>query len=55
METTSEPVHVARSIVDDRTDQQKAQDWLMGVANKTNDVKDLVMWQLWRREDFQNA
>jgi hypothetical protein len=46
---------VACSIVDDRTDQQKAQDWLTGVANETDDVKDLVMQQLWRQEDFQNA
>jgi hypothetical protein len=54
-ETDPEPTHVACSIVDDRTDQQKAQDWLTGVANETDDVKDLVMQQLWRQEDFQNA
>jgi hypothetical protein len=53
METELTPVGC--NIVDDRTDQQKAQDWLAGVANKTDDVKDLVMQQLWRREDFQNA
>jgi hypothetical protein len=35
--------------------QQKAQAWLEGVAEEPDEVKDLVMQQLWRREDFQNA
>jgi hypothetical protein len=53
--------YTARSIVDDRsiiegrTPQQKAQAWLEGVAEEPDEVKDLVMQQLWRREDFQNA
>jgi hypothetical protein len=37
------------------TPQQKAQAWLEGVAEEPNEVKDLVMQQLWKREDFQNA
>jgi hypothetical protein len=54
-------LYAARSIVDDRsviegrTPQQKAQAWLEGVAEEPDEVKDLVMQQLWRREDFQNA
>jgi hypothetical protein len=54
-------LYAARSIVDDRsviegrTSQQKAQAWLEGVAEEPDEVKDLVMQQLWRREDFQNA
>jgi hypothetical protein len=48
MEAEPEPTHVVCNIVNDRTDQQKAQDWLTGVANETDDVKDLVMQQLWR-------
>jgi hypothetical protein len=54
-------LYAARSIVDDRsviggqTPQQKAQAWLEGVAEEPDEVKDLVMQQLWRREDFQSA
>jgi hypothetical protein len=54
-------LYTARSIVDDRsviegrTPQQKAQAWLEGVAEEHDEVKDLVMQQLWRKEDFQNA
>jgi hypothetical protein len=51
----SDNVYVACQIVDNQTTQQKAQDWLMGVAGESNDVKDLVMQQLWNREDFQDA
>jgi hypothetical protein len=39
----------------DALPQQKAQAWLEGVAEEPDEVKDLVMQQLWRREDFQNA
>jgi hypothetical protein len=61
MDTEEDGFYAARSIVDDRsiieghTPQQKAQAWLKGVAEEPNEVKDLVMQQLWRREDFQNA
>jgi hypothetical protein len=37
-----------RSIIEGRTPQQKAQAWLEGVAEEPNEVKDLVMQQLWR-------
>jgi hypothetical protein len=43
------------SVIKGRTPQQKAQAWLEGVAEELDEVKDLVMQQLWRREDFQNA
>jgi hypothetical protein len=60
-EAEEDGLYAARSIVDDRsvvegrTSQQKAQAWLEGVAEEPDEVKDLVMQQLWRREDFQNA
>jgi hypothetical protein len=60
-EAEEDSLYAARSIVDDRsvidgrTPQQKAQAWLEGVAEEPDEVKDLVMQQLWRREDFQNA
>jgi hypothetical protein len=60
-EAEEDGLYAARSIVDDRsviegrTPQQKAQAWLKGVAEEPDEVKDLVMQQLWRREDFQNA
>jgi hypothetical protein len=44
-----------RSVVDDRDPQQCATDWLTGVANENDDVKDIVMQELMGREDFQNA
>jgi hypothetical protein len=43
------------SIIEGRTLQQKAQAWLEGVAEEPDKVKDLVMQQLWKQEDFQNA
>jgi hypothetical protein len=44
-----------RSIADDRTPQQRATDWLTSVADEHDDVKDIVMQELWGKEDFQNA
>jgi hypothetical protein len=44
-----------RSIADDRTPQQRATDWLLGVADENDDVKDIIMQELMGREDFQNA
>jgi hypothetical protein len=44
-----------RSVIDDRDPQQCATNWLSGVANKNDDVKDIVMQELMGREDFQNA
>jgi hypothetical protein len=54
-ETTIRGVIDDRSIVDDRDPQQWATDWLSGVANEHDDVKDIVMQELMGREDFQNA
>jgi hypothetical protein len=44
-----------RSVADNRTPQQQATDWLSGVADENDDVKDIVMQELWGKEDFQNA
>jgi hypothetical protein len=44
-----------RSIADDQTPQQRANDWLTSVADEHNNVKDIVMQELWGKEDFQNA
>jgi hypothetical protein len=44
-----------RSIIDDRTPHQRATDWLSGVADENDDVKDIVMQELWGKEDFQNT
>jgi hypothetical protein len=44
-----------RSVADDRTPQQRATDWLSSVADEHDDVKDIVMQELWGKEDFQNA
>jgi hypothetical protein len=44
-----------RSVADDRTPQQRANNWLTSVADEHDDVKDIVMQELWGKEDFQNA
>jgi hypothetical protein len=44
-----------RSVADDQTPQQRATDWLTGVADENDDVKDIVMQELWGKEDFPNA
>jgi hypothetical protein len=44
-----------RSIAEDRTPQQRASNWLTGVADEHNNIKDIVMQELWGKEDFQNA
>jgi hypothetical protein len=60
-DTSKDGFYAARSIVDDHsiieghTLQQKAQAWLEGVAEEPDEVKDLVMQQLWKKEDFPNA
>jgi hypothetical protein len=32
-----------------------AMDWLSGVAGEYDNVKDIIMQELWKKEDFQNA
>jgi hypothetical protein len=44
-----------RSVADDRTPQQRANDWLTSVADEHDHVKDIIMQELWGKEDFQNA
>jgi hypothetical protein len=44
-----------RSVADNRTPQQGANDWLTSVADEHDNVKDIVMQELWGKEDFQNA
>jgi hypothetical protein len=46
---------VTRRIANERTPQQRATDWLLGVADEDDSVKDIVMQELWKKEDFQNA
>jgi hypothetical protein len=44
-----------RSVADDRTPQQRANDWLTSMADEHDEVKDIVMQELWGKEDFQTA
>ena len=46
---------VADTIADKRTDEQKAKDWLGGLAAENNNVKDMVLQDLWKNEDFLGA
>ena len=43
---------VASATANDRTDEQKARDWLGGVAAENDNVKDMVLQDLWKNEDF---
>jgi hypothetical protein len=54
-QTHEEEAVVTRCIADERTPQQRATDWLSGVADEDDSVKDIVMQELWKKEDFQNA
>jgi hypothetical protein len=54
-QTRKEEEVVTRCIADERTPQQRATDWLSGVADEDDSVKDVVMQELWKKEDFQNA
>ena len=46
-------VQVAR--MDARPPQQRASDWLQGVAGEDDEVKDLILKDLWMKEGFQSA
>jgi hypothetical protein len=35
--------------------QQRAMDWLSKVATENDEVKDIIMQELWKKKDFQNA
>ena len=50
-----EEAHIARAVADDRTDQQRAEDWLKGAGQEKDAVKDLIIQALWKREDFRDA
>jgi hypothetical protein len=54
-QTHKEEAVVTRRIADERTPQKRATDWLSGVADEDDAVKDIVMQELWKKEDFQNA
>ena len=41
--------------VDMRPPQQQASNWLHGVAGEDDEVKDLILKDLWMKEGFQNA
>ena len=43
------------TIADDHMDEQKAKDWLGGVAAENDNIKDMVLHDLWKNEDFLGA
>ena len=54
-EQNQEDFQVACVVTENHTDEQKAQDWLGGVAAENNNVKDMVLQDLWKNEDFLSA
>lgn len=51
MEENHEQVHV---VCNDHTPEQRAQDWLSNIANKQDNVKELVMQQVLGGGDGQD-
>jgi hypothetical protein len=52
---TDKNEQIARIIVDNRTPQQRADNWFKNIANEDDETKDIVMQTLWKQEDFPNA
>ena len=52
VEQNQEDSQVARVVTNNHTDEQKAQDWLGGVAAENHNVKDMVLQDLWKNKDF---
>ena len=50
-ESDADTPQVARAVADNRTSQQRADNWLNGVAKQGDKVKDMVLHGLWRKED----
>ena len=49
---SQEDSQVTCAVTDDCTDKQKATDWLGGVAAENDNIKDMVLQDLWKNEDF---
>ena len=54
-EQNQEDSQVTHVVTNDHTDEQKAKDWLGGVAAENDNVKDMVLQDLWKNEDFLGA
>jgi hypothetical protein len=52
---TDENEQIACIMADNRTPQQRADDWFKNIANEDNETKAIVMQTLWKQEDFPNA
>jgi ribosomal protein L16 Arg81 hydroxylase len=52
---TDENEQIAQIVADNRTPQQRADDWFKNIANEDDETKDIVMQTLWKQEDFPNA
>ena len=37
------------------TAEERANDWLKGVGKESDEVKDLILQTMWKREDFPHA
>jgi hypothetical protein len=53
--TLGQTLQVAQAIMDQRSPQQKADEWLARVAGEEDNINDLVLQALWKQEDFQGA
>jgi hypothetical protein len=52
---TDKNEQIACIVTDNRTPQQRADDWFKNIANEDDETKDIVMQTLWKQEDFPNA
>ena len=55
LETDYQEQEVLVARTDARPLQQRASDWLHGVAGEDDEVKDLILKDLWMKEGFQSA
>jgi hypothetical protein len=52
---TDEYKQVVCVVTDNRTPQQRADNWFKNIANEDDETKDIIMQMLWKQEDFPNA
>jgi Zinc knuckle len=54
-EYDEENLRTAQAVADTRPPQQRATDWLRGVAGEDDETKSIILQEMWKKEDFPNA
>jgi hypothetical protein len=48
-------VQIAQAVANNRTPQERARAWLEGVAGEDDAVKEYILQDMWKKEDFPSA